>query len=174
MKLLSMTDFVLQVVQIPNVNEAISWEQTENRLNKIYQYSLFLKQPLKLEMFVPCDDEGNFLNEPNKKDYVFEHHPELVGNPKEYNEDKYRDDCLEWIMAKEKVLFEGFVFTENQKYSVINKIDLSVSPYGINNERLQITKLTEGKFHTWFQLFTIEDLIQCNLKLTQNALKQFM
>lgn len=67
-KLISMSDFVLQVVQTPNTNEAICWEQTEARLNKIYQYALFLKQPLTLSMFVPCDLDGNIFYEPKKID----------------------------------------------------------------------------------------------------------
>jgi hypothetical protein len=90
MKLISMTDFVLQVVQTPNVNEAICWEQTEARLQKIYQYSLFLKQPLKLEMFVPCDEDGDVLEEPI----------ESIGGVELYAETYQK--------AKKKVLFDGF------------------------------------------------------------------
>lgn len=96
-----MTDFVLQVVQTPNVNEAISWEQTENRLNKIYQYSLFLKQPLTLGMFVPCDESGNVLNDPG-----------LIPS---YELEQYRK-------AKEKVLFEfdgGLTLLRNREWFFI-------------------------------------------------------
>lgn len=77
----SMTDFVLKVVQTPNINEAICWEQTEGRLNKIYQYSLFLKQPLQLGFFVPCDSIGRLV--------------ESIG-------------AEEWDNAKKNVLFKGF------------------------------------------------------------------
>ena len=77
----SMTDFVLKVVQTPNINEAICWEQTERRLNKIYEYSLFLKQPLKLGFFVPCDSIGRLI--------------ESIG-------------AEEWDNAKKNVLFKGF------------------------------------------------------------------
>lgn len=115
MKLISMTDFVLhESFGVGNeiINKGIFY-------NKCSNYAKFLKQPLKLEMFVPCDDDGNFLEEPNKKDYVFEHHPELVGNPKEYDDDKYRDDCLEWIVAKEKVLFEGFVSNLDEENNIL-------------------------------------------------------
>ena len=87
----SMTDFVLKVVQTPNINEAICWEQTERRLNKIYEYSLFLKQPLKLEMFVPCY-YGN-------------------GFPIAYTKDTLLNSMEllnEFEEAKERVLFKGF------------------------------------------------------------------
>ena len=87
----SMTDFVLKVVQTPNINEAICWEQTERRLNKIYQYSLFLKQHLKLEMFVPCY-YGN-------------------GFPIAYTKDTLLNSMEllnEFEEAKERVLFKGF------------------------------------------------------------------
>ena len=84
----SMTDFVLKVVQTPNINEAICWEQTERRLNKIYQYSLFLKQHLKLDFFVPCDENGNVLDP----------------------SDAFRscEKGFVYSKAKERVLFKGF------------------------------------------------------------------
>ena len=33
-------------------------------LKQIFSYAEFLKQPLKLEMFVPCDEDENVLGEP--------------------------------------------------------------------------------------------------------------
>jgi hypothetical protein len=47
MKLISMTDFVL-----------------ENDSTCIYKYANLLKQPLELWMFVPCDENGDVLVEP--------------------------------------------------------------------------------------------------------------
>ena len=137
MKLISMTDFVFS-------------QNTQNtsarRLSEIIGYATFLKRPLTLGMFVPCDDNGNVLEEPEIDD-------KRINN---YNVINYSE-------AESKVIFEGFVFTESQKFSVNNRVELSVSPYGLKNERLQLTKLQNGSYHTWFQLFTIEDLIQCNL-----------
>jgi len=75
MKLISMTDFVLDL------------QETESRvkgtLDSVIKYANFLKQPLKLEMFVP-----SINNEP----FNYSKH----GNKKEFEQ------------AKEKVLFEGF------------------------------------------------------------------
>jgi len=122
MKLISMTDFVLEQTKDNN-------KQRLYKYSDIVCYAKFLNQPLKLEMFVSKNEEN--------------------------------------------ILFNGFEFMDSQKHSVNNNIKLSVSPYGLNNERLLLTKLNEqNKFHTWFQLFTIEDLIQCDLKLTPNAIKR--
>ena len=54
MKLISMTDFVLYCSK--NVGHP-------RTINSIISYAEFLKQPLKLEMFVACDENGNILEE---------------------------------------------------------------------------------------------------------------
>ena len=144
MKLIKMTDFVLQ-----------NYEKNDNYQNiadECLLYANFLKQPLTLGMFIPCDENGNVLEDPEF------HEPNNENEIGDYDELRYQ-----YQEAKSKVIFEGFVFTESQKFSVNNRVELSVSPYGLKNERLQLTKLQNGSYHTWFQLFTIEDLIQCNL-----------
>lgn len=45
MRLIPMVDFVLKAIHTPNINEAICWEQTEERLQMIYNYARFIKQP---------------------------------------------------------------------------------------------------------------------------------
>jgi len=80
MKLISMTDFVLEQEQ-PTYLEK---EEFEDVFYKIHNYAKFLKQPLELRMFVPCDENGNVLRDGvnwNKKFYQ---------------------------KAQERVLFEGF------------------------------------------------------------------
>lgn len=52
MKLIPMTDFVLE-----------QHEQCISSNGRTYNYAKFLKQPLTLGMFVPCDLEGNVLEE---------------------------------------------------------------------------------------------------------------
>lgn len=166
MKLLSMTDFVLhESFGVGNeiINKGIFY-------NKCSNYANFLKQPLKLEMFVPCDDNGSVLEHPI---YTTNHSDECYCKGCEEETKRCSDLQNQYQKAKEKVFFEGFVYTDSQKYSYLNRIPLSVSPYGLKNERLQLTKLKEdNKFHTWLQLYTIEDLIKCDLDLTQNAIKQ--
>jgi hypothetical protein len=64
------------------------------------RYAYFLKQPLKLEMFVPCDDD----------EIIIERHYQYFDNEKEH--ENYIKEIEE---AKEKVLFEGFRF-QNEGY----------------------------------------------------------
>ena len=86
MKLISMTFFVLQR-DITDIKQRDS----------IVKYANFLKLPLKLEMFVPCDEDGNVLEEPKiEAEYVDERTTQIFAQY-QYDLDK----------AKEKVLFEG-------------------------------------------------------------------
>ena len=78
MKLISMTDFVLES------NKKIA--QSHSRVdcgNLIFNYAKFLKQPLELWMFVPCMDN------------------EVFNYSKHGNKEQYQQ-------AKERCLFEGF------------------------------------------------------------------
>ena len=101
--LIPMTDFV------NNVGNMENYPSHENALSWIYNYATFLKQPLKLEMFVPCDDEGNILEEPTMEKYGWysaNHPEEQSGWMYEEGEDKYYEAIKVYEVAKEKVLFE--------------------------------------------------------------------
>ena len=89
--LIPMTDFVLRINEIEKEIDQFfdSWRMKQLRI--IENYAKFLKQPLKLEMFVPCDEDGNVLEEPNGIDTAIE-----TGYFHDYNK------------ARENVLFEGF------------------------------------------------------------------
>ena len=93
MKLVTLIDFVLQEnkngQQVNSITSQLHYE-----LRSIKKYATFLRQPLKLEMFVPCDDEGNILEEP--EDYE----QRLPNMMTEYNDEIYR-----YEQAQEKVLF---------------------------------------------------------------------
>lgn len=66
MKLISMTDFVLeQFEDVKNTFKSTKINKTHLTLTRITNYAKFLKQPLKLEMFVPCDENGNVLKLPD-------------------------------------------------------------------------------------------------------------
>ena len=93
--LIPMTDFVIEYA--PKFNPFGTDEQILY-LDYIHNYAKFLKQTLKLEMFVPCDEDGNVLEEPKiEEEYVDEHTTQIFAQY-QYDLDK----------AKEKVLFEGF------------------------------------------------------------------
>ena len=106
-------------------------------------YDALLKQPLQLGFFVPCDSIGRLV--------------ESIG-------------AEEWDNAKKNVLFNGFVFEESQKEALKNNTQLSVSIYAEN--LFYITHRLNGKWHTWFGLKTVEDLIKCKIELSKTAIKQ--
>ena len=95
-KLISMTDYVLE-------------------------YANFLKQPLELWMFVPCDEDGSILEEPI----------ETIGGVEMYS--KF------YKQAKEKVIFKNFIYDE--------EIDVVRNNYGVEiylgDDNLTIEDLTK-------------------------------
>ena len=107
--LIPMTNFV------NNVGNMENYPSHENALSWIYNYATFLKQPLKLEMFVPCDDNGNILKEPKKTNYqvdvntkcsgwkyLYDSNDKLIGY---YDDRKWKEDFVKYKQSKEKVLF---------------------------------------------------------------------
>jgi len=122
----------------------------------IYKYANLLKQPLELCMFVPCSEDGNVLEHPN---YI----------KGERTSQFYNDKMDEYKQAKDRCLFDRFEFTETHMKGIDSNLNLFVFPYG--NNRFGLTKKQEA-FRTWFQLFNIEDLVQCDLQLTPTAQKQ--
>jgi len=84
-------------------------------------YDKFLKQQNTLSMFVPCDDEGNVLEEPNLYNggYIFEIHDELIGKPIEYDTELFESDLQEYQQAKKRVLFDGFDLLEKHSWGFV-------------------------------------------------------
>lgn len=89
MNLISMTEFV--------INEWSIDLTTESR-KRIYNYAKFLKQPLTLGMFVPCDEKGNVMN------------TNSIYDPRSKTGKYYPEEIEE---AENKVLFEGFALIGN-------------------------------------------------------------
>ena len=145
--LIPMTDFVNNVGNIEN------YPSHENALSWIYNYTTFLKQPLKLEMFVPCDEEGNVLEEPKiEEEYVDEHTTQIFAQY-QYDLDK----------AKEKVLFEGFKIYDYK---------LNIFFYLGRLKTLSYDKKRKDFITIGFLHETVEDLINVSsqIKLSQTAL----
>ena len=63
MKLISMTDFVLQEQKGGQQVNSIT-TQLHRELKNIKKYAKFLKQEIKLEMLIPCDENGEILERP--------------------------------------------------------------------------------------------------------------
>ena len=100
MKLISMTDFVLEIAEqdFRHKHKDQVYQQAFKMVS-IIQYANFLNQPLTLGMFVPCGEDGNVLEEPNEKDEQFYGAYGISNLNKAKN--KYK-------AAKYRVLFEGF------------------------------------------------------------------
>ena len=115
-------------------------------------FDKFIKQPLKLEMFVPCDEDGDILHEP--EDYE----QRLPNMMTEYNDEIYR-----YKQEKEKVLFEGFEFKEYERMICFEKKGIEIFIY---NKNYQTFSAPRGR------IITIEDLIIYEFELTESAVKQ--
>ena len=167
MKLTSMTSFVLEqnYTTTLDISQIDFYDKELSILEKIRNYAKFLRLPLKLEMFVPCDNDEEIL----KPQYIAG--KEVIYN--ELVEEFIMDKVKEYNEAKEKVLFEGFNL--NQKdFSKLESI------FCLTKECFQITFFTKEKgcfmdnlkTNKTYEIKTIEDLIQYNLHLTENAVKQ--
>lgn len=133
MKLISMTEFVLNV---------INSDRECNRgkmLDEIGNYANFLNQPLTLGMFVPCGEDGEVLKEPNEKDEQF------YGAYGISNLNKAKN---KFEAAKDRVLFEGFevmkdflfLKSEEESYeimSIFSLIDFNLDDLSILLEGVQ-------------------------------------
>ena len=73
----------------------------------VYKYAKFLGQKPTLEMFVPCDEEGNVLEEPSHYDLY-----RLGIAP----DDTQIKECGVFEKAKSRVIFEGFEFDAQMEY----------------------------------------------------------
>lgn len=91
MKLISMVDFILK-----HLDTGYSLENALKNNILILKYAKFLKQPLQLGFFVPCDEKGNVLQEP-------------MFDPS--NEQYWAAEHFQYQIAKERVLFEGWIYT---------------------------------------------------------------
>lgn len=153
MKLTSMVNFVLQK-DITDIKQRDS----------IVKYANFLRQPLKLEMFINCDDDGNFFEEPKNTNYqvdvntkcsgwkyLYDNNDKLIGY---YDDRKWKEDFVKYKQSKEKVLFE--IEKSNYKFTI------------------EDAKYLIGYYSTVEQFINavISNEIMVNFNLTSNAIKQ--
>lgn len=132
-RLVSMVDFVLEQ----------RLKHAESFKSKVYAYANFLKQPLTLGMFVPCDEYGNVLEEPI----------DTICGVERYSE-KYQQ-------AKERVLFEFFEVIHIDKVRITIQYEFQQLDYNRIRERFEYYNTIEDL--TGCHL---------DLTLTPSALKQ--
>jgi hypothetical protein len=137
-----MTDYVLECCQNAKLEEYN--QVNETFVNKVIDYANFLKQPLKLEMYVPCDEDGNVLNYKEIKQSV-------IDGTENWNI---------WENAKEKVIFDGFEwksadFGDEPMLELTNKGVYFLYDVEDKNFQNDVDEFVE----------TIEDLVRYNLDL---------
>lgn len=108
------------------------------------KYGLFLKQPLQLWMFVPCDWDGNVLRKPLERNY----------DNVNINNSYYK----EYQEAKNRCLFEGVEYTPAKLPSHSSIVRICKDLNNINYPRF------------WGGV-TVESLVSYNLPLTESAKK---
>ena len=150
MKLISMTDFVLERSEKIK-KEKYGIESYYNTMQVSINYANFLKQLLKLEMFVPCDEDGNVLEKPSAESYII------------LETCEYSKEWIAYKKAKEKVLFEGFC---------INGEDENIITLEFENTWIEFYKEHEVFMYGNYALIDVEDLSNFELQLTESALKQ--
>ncbi len=142
MRLISMTNFVLSQ-KTPDWLELCEFEENSY---KIYNYAKFLSQPLEFYMFIPCDKDGNILEEPNEN-------ISNLGYKKQYQQ------------AKDRCLFYGFKIVSRNFRGISYKFIQNKDAYIGFSEQLT------NKWEKVNDYNKIEDLVFYNLPLTKNAIK---
>ena len=147
----SMTDFITWVDEKRNGNGG--------HYDIIIRYKNFLKQPLKLGFFVPCDENGNVLEKPINFN-VWEKMHKSEGSTMGFSEHE------KYLKAKERVLFKYFKVVEYSDNTI--EIVSDTAP----NFIIPFKKLSNKD---WEQRYNhIEDLLKSIIKiqLTETAIKQ--
>lgn len=142
MELISMVDFVLQ-----QENKLYEDETgfINDRLRNIIRYAKFLKLPLELWMFVPCDENGNIMKNPTFNSELS--YAMAVSFQEQYHK------------AKERCLFVGI------------DIEIEEKGYVIDDKKGTRLFISDASSFKW----DIESLIEYyNLTLTPTAIKQLI
>lgn len=165
MKLISMTDFVLAHKHKNGFKSEL--ERLEYYYFIYKNYATFLKQPLTLGMFVPCDENGNVLHEPKAEDYFNTKVPtnELTKEDAD-GLNRHYADLLMFEEAKEKVLFEDFIIVKSD----VETLNHTTFMQNSKGEQFGYNKSWEESWNLYGVI--IEDLIGFEIELTESALKQ--
>ena len=149
-KLISMTDFVLKTSKSKDLMKT-----PLQKLNGHFIYAKFLKQLLEIWMFVPCDENGNVLEEYQKTE------AEIYADENAICRFISKEEFI-YKQAKEIVIFEGFELTfhsegDEEKTTRIRFKKIYITFYD------EIIKVDVPNLQSYIK--TIEDLIPYNLTL---------
>lgn len=135
MKPLTMLEFVLKKTN-EITNEWCADDQIR-LLDEISNYAQFLAQKPEKWMFVPCDEDGNVLEEPL-------HYTEFT-----------REETQKYQQALERVIFDGFT-SHNKNWLESEKISFIL----INNNRLAEYKNIYDLINEYGDFLTLKKPIQ--------------
>lgn len=138
--LISLSDYVLEIDSKASFG---------GHYDKIVRYTKFLKQPLKLSMFIPCVDEKPLEKPESLKGYYETDKQGMIDEfklRKQYNK------------ASNNVIFEGFTFEESKEVIDLIKNDNYYLEYH------KMSKTFNVVFDLENELKTIEDLTHLNIK----------
>lgn len=151
MKLISLTDYVLEL-----------WD--DKLISQIgimaINYAQFLKQKIKLEMFVPCDERGNLLEELSSQDFRTKFNLDYYTDAWQ---NLYKNYCIKHKEAKAKVLFDGFYVKNDDD----GKLCLFHQDYEWDIATIE-PNFVWGRTNE----FTIEDIVNHNPKLSLFVLNE--
>ena len=166
MKLVKMTDFVLQIeAEVEKEDyQVVAWQTKIHGYSRINKYARFLKKPLTLGMFIPCDDDGNVLNKP-KFFYTEENIKKLKDVEIEIALSKNKE-VENYKEAKSKVLFKGFEYKKELDNNYTIFIDNNYSDYKFLISFCLIQKKIKFINSIELNIKTIEDLIPYSLDLS--------
>ena len=116
-KLISMVDFCLE-------QRKTHTGDFEDYCDLICRYAKFIKQPLALWMFVPCDEDGNVI--PDKENHFT------------------RKELDYWEQAEERCLFKGFE-VDYDRIVKNNEIRIQFNDYSVylNNSKTMISTIED-------------------------------
>ena len=126
--------------------------------DKIVRYCNFLKQELRMNMFVPCDDEGNILKEPKTALMYKTQRGECTADEMRLNR--------EYLEAKDKVLFENVEYIQDM-YKSTERHFITLN----GRQVFRKLKYHTGEIEEWQNTSgykTIEDMIGRGYKLTND------
>lgn len=91
------------------IDKSPSWDQINRYRNKRTKFDNFLKEPLQLGMFIPCDSDGKPMEKPDNYDSFSSYTVgalanKLGGKPPE----QWYKGCHKYEEALSRVYFEGF------------------------------------------------------------------
>lgn len=142
--------------------DAIKWDV-------VGSYAKFLRQKLELWMFVPCDAEGNVLDNPSElKDLGHYDHNE--NDDREWDKETYKSDLDAYQQSKSRCLFEGFEVVDiiDEKLFVGERFQ-----FNVHRNKFEFYEHFENKMPKYIgRAVDIEDLVPYGLTLTATAIKK--